>query len=553
MVEVTTLDLVIIGLYLLFMLLVGVWFVKRIKNTDDYYVAGRTLGPVVLAATVCATIIGGSAMMGRAGIAYTTGFMAIATALPYMLGMFIFSGYAGRIQQVGEKYHIESIPSLFEYRFGKPAKCVLAAMVAFAMVGTVAAQVTATATIIKLLGGQVGISYEMGAFIATAIFIIYTAASGLFGVVYTDVVQFFMLIIFVYLMIPFSSLDYLGGFGSFWASLDKSYITPAIDGKILGDIVTYLVFTMAGAEMWQRAFAAKDKKSAKRGMFWGTAVYGVTIALLFLMGLAAQQILPNVVEEFGTADAVIPALAIKILPPRPDGAGPVRHPLRDDEHGGQLSAGLCPDGGQRPRQDLPPRHEGEARDPFLPHRLGGAGPGGTGHRPVYQECLRRAHVRLGLLRSGGRTARPGGSVLEESHQRRHHGRDAGGLRGHRGLEAGGRAHGSGCHRPRRHRLRRPAGGSQPGHIPEAPHCDGGSEISVRDGEARRSKRGSLPRAGVVRVRTRTLQRFFHRAPAPPPNKGRGRRSVKKRHGRFMPSGQAGPPGRRRCSPCSPSG
>ena len=36
MVEVTTLDLVIIGLYLLFMLLVGVWFVKRIKNTDDY-------------------------------------------------------------------------------------------------------------------------------------------------------------------------------------------------------------------------------------------------------------------------------------------------------------------------------------------------------------------------------------------------------------------------------------------------------------------------------------------------------------------------------------
>ena len=50
-------------------------------------------------------------------------------------------------------------------------------------------------------------------------------------------------------------------------------------------------------------------------MFWGTSVYAVTTALLFLMGLAAQQILPNVVEEFGTADAVVPALAIKILPP----------------------------------------------------------------------------------------------------------------------------------------------------------------------------------------------------------------------------------------------
>ena len=58
--EITALDLGVIGLYLVGMLLVGVWFVKRIKNTDDFYVAGRTLGPVVLMATVCATIIGGS-------------------------------------------------------------------------------------------------------------------------------------------------------------------------------------------------------------------------------------------------------------------------------------------------------------------------------------------------------------------------------------------------------------------------------------------------------------------------------------------------------------
>ena len=305
MMEVTTLDLLVIGTYLLVMLSVGIWFVRRIKNTDDYYVAGRTLGPVVLAATVCATIIGGSAMMGRAGIAYTTGFKAIATAIPYMLGMFIFSGYAGRIQQVGETYGIESIPGLFGYRFGPVAKCILSAMVAFSMMGTVAAQVTATATIIKLLGGQVGISYEMGALIATMIFILYTAASGLFGVVYTDVVQFFMLIIFVYLLIPFSSMNYLGGFSSFAANVDTKYITPYLDGQILGDIVTYLVFTMAGAEMWQRAFAAKNKKAAKRGMFWGTAVYAVTIALYIK---SAYDVL-MFAWAFYAAAAGLPALA----------------------------------------------------------------------------------------------------------------------------------------------------------------------------------------------------------------------------------------------------
>ena len=152
-------DLAIIGAYLIAMIVIGLVVVKKIKNTDDYYLGGRSFGPLVLMATVCATIIGGSAMMGRAAVAYQEGFKSVATAVPYMIGMFIFAGYSGRIQRVGEKYGVESIPELFGMRFGKTAKCVLAVMVVFAMVGTVAAQVTATATIIKLLGGQVGIRW----------------------------------------------------------------------------------------------------------------------------------------------------------------------------------------------------------------------------------------------------------------------------------------------------------------------------------------------------------------------------------------------------------
>lgn len=161
----TTLDMVIIVVYMMGMLGIGVWFVRRVKNTRDYYVAGRTLGPFVLTATVCASIIGGSAMMGRAGIAYTTGFKAVMTAVPYLIGMYIFSAIAGRIQDIGEKRNISSIPELFEYRFGKTAKCILAVMIVFTMMGTVAAQVTATATIIKLLGGEFGISWQRQVFL----------------------------------------------------------------------------------------------------------------------------------------------------------------------------------------------------------------------------------------------------------------------------------------------------------------------------------------------------------------------------------------------------
>ena len=313
--ELTALDLVIVGAYLVAMVVVGVWFVKRIKNTGDYYVAGRSIGPLVMMATVCATIIGGSGLMGRAGVAYSSGFKAVLTAVPYLLGMFIFSGIAGRISDIGVRYDVTSIPDLFSRRFGKTAKVILAAMVAFTMMGTVASQVTATATIINMLGGQAGLSYEAGALIACIVFMVYTATSGLFGVVYTDVMQFYMLLLFVYILIPVASLRQLGGFGAFLSGLDRSLVKPYVNGDILGDIVTYLVFTMAGAEMWQRAFAAKNRHAAKEGMFLGTAVYGVTIALVFFMGIAAHQIIgDSVLETYGTTDAVVPALAIRVLP-----------------------------------------------------------------------------------------------------------------------------------------------------------------------------------------------------------------------------------------------
>ena len=101
--ELHAIDLGIIAAYLIAMVTIGVVMVKRVQNTDDYYLGGRSFGPLVLMATVCATIIGGSGLMGRAGVAYSSGFKAIMTALPYLLGMFIFSGFAGRISAVGTR------------------------------------------------------------------------------------------------------------------------------------------------------------------------------------------------------------------------------------------------------------------------------------------------------------------------------------------------------------------------------------------------------------------------------------------------------------------
>ena len=308
-------DLIIIAAYLISMVLIGVVVVKKVQSMDDYYLGGRSFGPLVLMATVCATIIGGSGLMGRAGVAYSSGFKAIMTALPYLLGMFIFSGFAGRISAVGTTFHVTSIPDLFEQRFGKTTKVILGGLIAFTMMGTVASQVTATATIINMLGNEIGLSYEMGALIACVVFIVYTATSGLFGVIYTDVFQFVMLILFVYILIPSASLVKLGGLSVFLEGLAPELAKPYLDGGIVGDIITYFVFTLAGAEMWQRAFAAKSQKAAKEGLFLGTLAYGLTIPLVWFMGVVAHQLVSaEKLAQYGSTDAVVPALAIEILP-----------------------------------------------------------------------------------------------------------------------------------------------------------------------------------------------------------------------------------------------
>ena len=314
--HITLTDILIIFLYLIGMLVIGFVFVRKVRSKEDFYLAGRSLGTLTLLATVCASIIGGSAMLGKGGYAYNGGMLCVAVGLPYLIGMLFFSGYAGRISTIGRRYNLESIPDLMEYRFGKGARYISAAMICYSNAAVVGAQISACATLFSVLGGNFGITYVSGAVIATAIFCIYTASSGLFGVVYTDLVQFFVLIIFVYIMLPILTVGnaQVGGIAGLIAKTPPSKWRLELNTGTVTLIVTNLIVTMAGAEYWQRAMAAKNRKTATRGLFLGTGVYALTIIVTLFLGLAAAILLPNLLQEYGTADYAIPVMVARYLP-----------------------------------------------------------------------------------------------------------------------------------------------------------------------------------------------------------------------------------------------
>lgn len=312
--HITLLDIIIVFAYLLFTLFIGFYFTKKIKNSSDFFIASRSLGPVVLMATVCASIIGGSALIGRGNYAYSSGVVSIAIALPYMVGMFVFSGFTGRISKIGQKYGVTSIPELMDLRFGKTAKLLAATMIAYSMAATVGAQISATATVFSVIGGNFGITYMAGAILATVIFTIYTASSGLFGVAYTDLVQFFILILFVYILLPIMAVGEVGGLSALIAQTPVEKFDFVLQPTVITLIFTNFVMTLAGAEFWQRAFAAKNPKTALRGQFAGTVVYALTIFITLFLGLSAAILFPNLIADYGSADYAIPVLVASILP-----------------------------------------------------------------------------------------------------------------------------------------------------------------------------------------------------------------------------------------------
>ena len=62
-----------IVVYLIGMLLIGVYFTKKNNSTDDFYLGGRTLGPLVTAMSAEASDMSGYLLMGLPGLAYLSG------------------------------------------------------------------------------------------------------------------------------------------------------------------------------------------------------------------------------------------------------------------------------------------------------------------------------------------------------------------------------------------------------------------------------------------------------------------------------------------------
>jgi solute:Na+ symporter, SSS family len=276
MLELATIDYIIIFGYFTILFTIGYFVKKRIKNLDDYFLAGRRLTLPIFVATLVSTWYGG--LLGVGELSFTYGFVNWLTQgfFWYLVYLFFAFFLANRIR----KSNFYTLPDQLEHFYDKKSRF-LGAIFNFIMV-TPAPYVLSLGLIFNLIfGWDVWISI----LIVVLFMIFYTIRGGFVGVIYTDLIQFILMMVGVALIIPLAVQTY-GGFDFLSSALsDPSPVLGYIDTTkhltLTGGQSTLWIlvwgmiafWTLADPGFYQRCYATKDDKIPKKGVliaivFW---------------------------------------------------------------------------------------------------------------------------------------------------------------------------------------------------------------------------------------------------------------------------------------------
>jgi SSS family solute:Na+ symporter len=283
------LDYAVIAAYVLGMVGVGWWGMRRATTRSDYLVAGRRLGWAMYSGTMSAVVIGGASTIGGIALGYQFGISGAWLVFTIGLGILALSAFfARRIVRL----RVYTVPEMLDLRYGGSTSIVSGVV----MWGyTLMLSVTSTiayATVFEVLFGLPKVG---GVVIGGAIVVLYSALGGMWSITLTDIVQFVVKTVGILLVLLPTALVAVGGFGGLQAKLPTSFFDVGSIGT--SHIVTYLLIyvfgLLIGQDIWQRVFTARTPRVATTGGLT-SGLYCVVYAIAgAVIGSAARVLYPN--------------------------------------------------------------------------------------------------------------------------------------------------------------------------------------------------------------------------------------------------------------------
>ena len=305
------LHFVILAAYSAALMLFGLWVSRLVRDSRDFFVAGRSLGPVLIFATVMAANIGAGTTVGAASLGYRYGLSAWWWVGSAAIGTFVLAFWVGpRIYSIAAERGFYTLGDFLEHRYGANVRAVMTALLWIGAPAILAAQLIALSIVLDVVVGMPRVpALVLGGVVMTT----YFTAGGLRGAAWINLVQLVVLVLGFAFAVAFA----LSGVGG-WTGVTSA--APAIDSD-------YLNFWHGGGAGWtllallapnfivspgllQKVYGARDTRSVKLGLgLCGAALLLFAFAPAVL-GMVARLHYP----ELADPDHALPLLLRANMP-----------------------------------------------------------------------------------------------------------------------------------------------------------------------------------------------------------------------------------------------
>jgi Na+/proline symporter len=297
---------VTIVVYTLLLLALGWWTRGRVRDHEDFMVAGRRL-PLHLAwATIVATWFGAGAMLTATDTVRAQGLVGAALD-PIGAGLCLFLAGWLLARPLWE-LKLLTLPDYYRLRFGERCERLSAVLMVPTYFGWIAAQFVALAGLLELV---FGLDPSVGIVLVALVGMAYTLLGGMWSVTLTDAAQIVVIAVGLVVLTVVVLMD-LGGGESLEGLRALAGRTPEaraviVPTETLAAFVTWLGVVMVGAlgnlpgqDLTQRIFAARSASTAVWACHIAGVVYlGLGICTLVL-GLSAELVAPNAAADDST-------------------------------------------------------------------------------------------------------------------------------------------------------------------------------------------------------------------------------------------------------------
>ena len=285
--------LVFLAIYIAILLGIGLYFSRRQRSETDFWLAGRELGPISIGLAAASAWTTASALLLATGLFLLYGIGSIwIWVFPNIAGLAIIAAISGRIKNIPALTQ----PELMEIRYDPMIRAPVAIAVTIMMI---LFSVTDFIGFKMVLGTFFGIEPIFAIAIMAVSVALYVGVGGFRAVVWTDMIQYILLAgLAAYVAHMALGLSANEGVSLIAASsmLGADWWDIFSMGGILGALVFIVALVpgwVAEQDPWQKVWAARDDRSAKRGLLLGATLLVLIYSFCLLAAIGLSVIYPR--------------------------------------------------------------------------------------------------------------------------------------------------------------------------------------------------------------------------------------------------------------------